>query len=94
MENKHTDEQRAKWRAAYQKRKETEHDKMNERRMKYYNENKEKEIARMTNYYHQNREEKIVKGMIRYYKKKDDMEKVRELEQRLIGILEGNLGEE
>lgn len=82
------EEQRAKWREAYLRRKERDHMKMNARRIRYYHENKEKEIARMTDYYYKNREEKTVKGMIRYYKGKNDTDKVRELEEKLAVILE------
>jgi hypothetical protein len=50
----------------------------------------QKEIGRLkrAKYYKEHHDVEKVKGLLRYYRKKGDENKVKELEERLIGILE------
>jgi hypothetical protein len=45
-------------------------------------------------YYAENKDIESLRNLIRYYKKKDDTQKVTELEERLVGLLEAKNEEE
>jgi len=74
-----TEEAREKYRARYLANIDIMREQKKVNRRKYYNENKDIEKLRC---------------LIRYYKKKDDNQKVTELEERLVGLLEAKNGGE